>query len=100
FRLRPTATEADLQNALDKAQLWISRQEGFEYSTVSVDYKDITHLVFWASKAHAEAAQEAFPKAPENGDLMAVIDPDTMEMGDHPIIHAFGPAARAEAAVA
>lgn len=92
FRIKPSATRPQFQAAMDKAQAWIARQKGFEYSTVSADDRDMTHLIFWSNEADAKAAQAAFGNAAETEDLIAVLDHATVKMAHYPIVHMFGPA--------
>ncbi len=95
FRIKPSATRPQFQQAMDRAQTWIRAQKGFEFSTVSADDKDMTHHVFWASQTDADAASAAIGQAAETADLLSVIDHSTIRMNHYPIVHAFGPAPEA-----
>jgi hypothetical protein len=81
FKLRPQASEVDFLSALSATNGWLARQPGFilRRHGRGGDGERIDYLE-WDSMAHAKAAAEKFPAAPEARAFMDAIDPASISM--------------------
>ena len=85
FRTKPGVSELDFLHASRGLDGWVTRQKGFQYRTVvKTGEGAYIDLVYWATEADAKAAQEGFMSAPQAQPLMALIDPDSVEMAHLP----------------
>ncbi|WP_284154844.1 hypothetical protein [Algicella marina] len=89
FTLVAGTSETDLAAALDTSQQWLMQQPGFNYSSVSREGYTFAHSVYWASRADAEAAAEAFPKSPANAPYLSLIEGGSVKMAHEAIVHSF-----------
>jgi hypothetical protein len=79
YRLRPDADRIEFVEANDAIDAFLARQAGFEARQLA-EAQDGTwiDLVWWADRASAEAAAQAFTGAPEAAAVSGLIDPEGM----------------------
>lgn len=74
---------------------WVSRQPGFRYRSLSqFDDGSWIDVVYWASKAEADAADANFKATMMSSDFCMMIDPNSVELR-HSAIQAQNMAAQA-----
>jgi hypothetical protein len=79
YRLRPGADRLAFVEANDRVDAFLARQSGFEARQLAQDADGTwIDLVWWADRSSAEAAAQAFARAPEAIAVSGLIDPDGM----------------------
>lgn len=81
FNLIPGTTKDAFLAASEAVSAWVERQPGFQYRSLSQkDDGSWIDIVYWASRADAEAANASFKQELGTSDFVKLIDNRTVIM--------------------
>ncbi|MEM7546087.1 MAG: hypothetical protein AAF367_11175 [Pseudomonadota bacterium] len=96
FKLNAGADSDAFRAAAPIVTDWAARQPGFQYRSLAEQGDGWwVDLVWWRSEAEALAAADKVMGALGATSFMMMIDPMSVEMGHHPVVHMSGPPAEA-----